>query len=71
MKKGQVAFSEGQQQFVNSGNNISFPFLKFESSASVSEQIHFSYRLKNKPLNRRKVSGSLGALENLDLRRKN
>ena len=43
-KKGQLAFSERQQQLVNSGNNITFPtnFLRFESSASVSEQIHFS-----------------------------
>ena len=43
--KRQLAFSERQQQLVNSGNNIHrFPsnFLKFESSASISEQIHSS-----------------------------
>ena len=43
-KKGQLAFSERQQQLVNSGNNISFLRIirKFESSAGVSEQVHSS-----------------------------
>ena len=47
-KKGQLAFPKRQQQRVNSGNNISSPriFLKVESSAILSEQTDFSYRLK-------------------------
>ena len=43
-KIGQLEFSERQKQLVNSGNKISIPenVLKFESSANLSEQKHFS-----------------------------
>ena len=49
MKKGQLAFSERQQQLISLGNNISQflqHFLKFKRSARVSEQINYSQCLK-------------------------
>ena len=39
-KKGQLGFLERQKQLINSGIKISIPE-SFESSAKVSEQIHF------------------------------
>ena len=42
-EKAQLAFSERQQQLVNTGNNIISLSPDSESSASVSEQINIGF----------------------------